>query len=209
MFHALRAAGGTDLGDHHTIPDKRPDDVQVVACVRNHFDWFVSSWIKATWRSQDPILQTMPFPEWLEKIHLPNSLYANFTYKGYIQISPSSEELYQPLWERCDNLLRYESIGEELETILEKRYSTPERINTTPHKKDYRLYYSQPLREEVERRYGEEMRELGYSFDNGIEWQPRDDSKPLTGGGLFDANNIRRTKLREHSHWLNLKNNPS
>ena len=65
MFHALRRAGGKDLGDHHDAPQQPPKGVHVVACVRNHFDWFVSSWIKTTWRSHDPVVQTMPFPEWL------------------------------------------------------------------------------------------------------------------------------------------------
>jgi len=209
MFHRLRSEGGLDLGDHHDIPEKTPDGAQVVACVRNHFDWFVSSWIKHTWRGRDTDLQTMPFPLWLERIHESGSPYSNFTFPGYVTIAHDNNELYHPLWVRCDILLRYEDLETELQPLLNQGEMSLERINTTPHKKDYRRYYSDALREEVERRYGGEMAELGYCFDNGRKWLPRDDKAPLTGGGLFDANNVRRTGMREHADWPNLKNNPT
>jgi len=208
MFHRLRSAGGVDLGDHHDIPEQLPDGVQIVASVRNHFDWFVSSWIKSTWRSRHSALQTLPFPQWLERIHEPDCLFADFTFPGYVMISADNHQLYGPLWSRCDVLLRYEDLEMELDTLLGAEAPALQRINTTPHKKDYRQYYSQALREQVVQRYGEEMAELGYDFDNGRQWLPRDDSAPLMGGGLFNANNVRRTGLREYTNWPNLQNNP-
>ncbi len=208
LFHCLRGAGGVDLGDHHDIPDDVPPGVRVVACVRNHYDWFVSSWIKATWRSRDEALQKMSFGEWLRRIHEPGSPLRHFTFRGYVEIGNAQGELYAPLWQRCDALLRYEDIETELQSLLGKDCPLPERINTTPHKKDYRRYYDDGLREFLAQRYGGEMAELGYTFDNGRAWQPRDDSAPLTGGGLFDANNVRRERLREYRDWPNIANNP-
>lgn len=208
LFHCLRGAGGVDLGDHHDIPDHVPGGVRVVACVRNHYDWFVSSWIKATWRSNVKELQQMPFENWLRRVHEPGSPLSRFTFPGYVEPGNNNGELYAPLWSRCHALLRYEAIEDELKSLLGDDCPLPQRINTTPHKKDYRLYYNEPLREFVHKWYGNELAELGYNFDNGRAWEPRDDTVPLTGGGLFDANNVRRTGLREYHDWPNLENNP-
>ena len=150
----------------------------------------------------------MPFSAWLERIHEPRSPLAEFTFPGYVTLNGGGY-LYEPLWERCDALLRYEELAEELRLLLDQPSISLPRYNTTPHKRDYRCYYDGPLRREIEGRYHDELQELGYSFDNGRPWETRDDCKPLTGGGLFDASNQRRRGLREYHNWPNRHNNPA
>jgi len=208
LFYALRAIGGKDIGDHHDIPADTPPGLQVVACVRNHYDWFVSSWIKTTWRSGDALISKMSFADWVEEVLSPGSAFTRFTFPGYVNVSADSPELYQPLWNRCDILLRYEGLEDEMKKILGDNTFTLPRLNTTPHKKDYRKYYSAELRAQIERQYAQELQELGYTFENGGKWSPRDDTAPLTGGGLYNPQNIRRTQMKAYTDWKNLENNP-
>lgn len=208
LFYALRSLGGRDIGDHHDIPIAIPDKIQTVACVRNHYDWFVSSWIKATWRSKDPRVRQLTFADWIEEILNSGSEISQFTFPGYVNVATNSKELYQPLWNRCSILLRYEGLESEMRKLLADENFTLPRINTTPHKKDYRKYYSQELQARINQQYSAELQELGYTFENGGEWVPRDDAAPLTGGGLFNPQNIRRKGMKTYADWQNLKNNP-
>ncbi len=208
LFYALRSRGGRDIGDHHDIPADIPPGLEVVAVVRNHYDWFVSSWIKATWRSKDSRVRKMPFAEWIEAILSPGSRLNRFTFRGYVNVDAGCAELYQPLWSRCSILLRYEDLESEMKKLLgDSTFALP-RINTTPHKKDYRKYYPDDLKARIQQHYSTEIKELGYTFENGGTWSPRDDSAPLTGGGLFSPQNVRRTRLRTYRNWENLENNP-
>lgn len=208
MFYMLREKGGTMLGDHHDIPTETSAQMTTVGVVRNHFDWFVTSWIKATWRTDNPALQKMPFAEWLREVHQPGSALRRFTFPGYVRVSGPGGCLFGPLQRKCGALLRYEKLEAELRQLLTDDSITLPRWNTTPHKRDYRKYYDIETRAIIEGHYASEMEIFGYSFDTGRPWEPRDDSAVLRGGGLFNRHNQRRPRLREYRNWPNLPNNP-
>ena len=208
LFYLLRQMGGKMVGDHHDIPRHMPSKLKDVAVVRNHFDWLVTSWIKATWRSNDPAFQRLPFDEWLRQIHLPDSPHRHFTFPGYVEVAGHEGSLFGPLRQRCHALLHYENLETELRQLLSTSDSSLPRWNTTPHKKDYKKYYNNKTRALVENLYGEELELFGYDFDNGRVWQPRDDDDALRGGGLFNPRNQRRPRIREYRDWPNLPNNP-
>ena len=208
LFYMLREAGGTMIGDHHDIPDNISAGLMTVAVVRNHFDWFVTSWIKATWRTDNAALQKMPFANWLRAVHQPGSVLRRFTFPGYVRIAGPGGRLFGPLQRKCDVILRYEHLEAELEQLLPEHSIALPRWNTTPHKRDYRKYYDAGTRSLVEEHYTPEMQRFGYRFDNGRPWRPRDDGDALRGGGLFNLRNERRPRIREYRHWPNLPNNP-
>lgn len=150
----------------------------------------------------------MSFADWISEILTPGSKLTRFTFPGYVNVSAYSTELYRPLWNRCNILLRFEGLEGEIKKLLgDETFSLP-RVNTTPHKKDYRKYYSSELRARIDQQYSVELLELGYTFENGGKWSPRDDTSPLTGGGLFNPQNVRRTRMKTYTDWKNLKNNP-
>ena len=208
VFYMLREKGGMMLGDHHDIPTKTPTGMTTVGVVRNHFDWFVTSWIKATWRTDHDALKRMPFAEWLHQIHEPGSPLRRFTYPGYVRVAGPRGRLFGPLRRRCGILLRYETLEAELRQLLGDESITLPRWNATPHKRDYRKYYDIGTKTIIEEHYAPEMETFGYSYGTGRPWEPRDDSDALRGGGLFSHDNQRRPKLREYRNWPNLPNNP-
>ena len=196
------------VGDHHDIPNEVPASLTVVAVVRNHFDWFVTSWIKATWRTDNVALQRMPFPEWLRHVHQPDSPLKRFTFPGYVRLAGPRGRLFGPLHRKCDVLLRYEQLEAELKELLTDEEIALPRWNTTPHKRDYKKYYDSNTQALIEKYYAPEMLRFGYSFDNGRPWEARDDGDALRGGGLFTSQNQRRGRIREYRNWPNLPNNP-
>jgi len=208
LFYLLREKGGTMLGDHHDIPAEIPAELTTVAVVRNHFDWFVTSWIKATWRSESPTLQRMPFADWIKQVHEHGSPLRRFTFPGYVRVAGPRGRLFGPLQKKCGVLLRYESLEAELKSLLSDDSITLPRWNTTPHKRDYRKYYDTQTRALIEAHYAPEMDRFDYSFDNGRPWEPRNDGDALRGGGLFNRRNEPRPRLREYRNWPNLPNNP-
>ncbi|MCG8671621.1 MAG: hypothetical protein MI867_19605 [Pseudomonadales bacterium] len=212
LFFSLRELGGKEIDHHHFIPPRQEfPNTQYVASIRNHFDWFVSSWIKTTWRATDKNLQNMPFDRWLTDILTnPSSQLTQFTAPGYVEIGHDKHELFKPLYDQCEVLLSYEMLEKQLAALLQ---TTPEKLrfpkaNRTPHKKPYQAYYTPALIDLVTQHYGAELDKLRYSFDSGREWEPRNDNEPLTGGGIFNEFNQLKPVTKHHGEWKNLKNNP-
>lgn len=213
MFYALRSAGATHIlpsENHHSIPNHEaypPTEYRWVAAVRNHFDWLVSTWIKATWRRKGTEVEHISFKAWLETVlQDPNCQWGTFTYPGYVALGAQENELFRPIANKVQTLVHCEALESELKTLLNEPILLPT-VNQTPHKKDYRRYYDDSSRKLVESHYAEELDRLGYHFDNGVPWKPRSNNAPLTGGALFDENNQRKAAKADHGPWTNLANN--
>jgi hypothetical protein len=126
------------------------------AAVRNPFDSLVSMWAKNrhrrnradSWVSR----QEIGFPE--------------FVARRFGSAAPQS--MNSPWTSGCDAILRFESLGEELDALLRSRGAPPLEIEvanrTAERARDYRRYYDDATKAIVERVFAEDLERFDYAF---------------------------------------------
>ena len=116
------------------------------------------------------------FDKWLEynlglhrKIDLITRIKGNI--KSFIDPYSSMHRAY-PLISGVDELIRFEHLEEDFNTILKKsgiirrdQWISIPKINKTSGKKLYHEYYTRETRVLVEKNYNKELKIFGYSFD--------------------------------------------
>lgn len=151
---ALKTRGFVIHGGHHDISqfDKlvKPGDI-VMSTLRNHFDWFVSFWYLGgcPGRFERFVPEFCRKSEWISR----NPDYTRCT-------------LYWKYAPRSNRLLRYNHLGEDLNAALLDHGIEPVDLEQNGPRKPrpYQSYYRPATRQYIEKRFHDELSQLGFSF---------------------------------------------
>ena len=125
-----------------------------VTTVRNPFDLLVTWWLRQRRAIAEKSGHEPTFGEYVETVD------EGTTGGPYIRDG-------RIFWLGADEVLRYESLQEDLDRLLRRLgLPTVELVptNVTGEKGPWRSYYDEGIRAVAERRFGEEAKEFGYSF---------------------------------------------
>ena len=142
---ALLGIGFTQVGKHHGAGNLT--GLRVLTTVRNSWDAAVS-WVFGRCKAG---------PENWDVATFKAALKGNHWIKDH------------RMWfhlGRADEVLRYETLREDLREALGEEIELPRRnVATARHGRDYREFYTPETERYIGRLFGEEIAELGYQFD--------------------------------------------
>ena len=164
----LRVPGAIDHSAHHQYVFNADTELlgggELVACtVRNHFDAIATWWQyhAAASPNQLPRKKSKTLLQFLDD------------WKDHPFVCKDRKRGEYCLWgmhrPHADRILRYESIQHDFDSLMKElgiaTIKLPT-VNETPNKRPYREYYGVSEVKRVEQLFGNEMKELGYTWTN-------------------------------------------